>query len=410
MPDDVFISYSRRDKEFVQQLVTRLEADKRDVWVDFEDIPFASDWWEEVRKGIESSRVFVFTISPHSLESDVCGLEINHAVQNRKRMIPILYREAKDIPLPSNISHLNWIDFSQEERFEEAVRKLLETVDTDLESNQRQTRLLLLAKEWEKHSHSNSLLLRGDGLAEMLPLAQKPDLTDLQRSFLDASQERSRRVGMIQRFESGFVGGLLGMGFWTFSVFRSNLLITPERIRWTIAMGGIFGIFIGLMALASEELPSRMQRSLSLRAQILLRAVLVVILGILAWVSYEWFLESIGSTSADLNALVFGGIGLAAGFVVRTRFQIPAWLAGLITAVMTWIPIYVTFERAAAGFDQFVPLIYFYDDPNQVFSIGIPMVLLIALGANFPAISREALGLYRHLRNQPHAHNPQRQG
>ena len=45
MPD-VFISYSRKDKAFVEKLVTALEAKKRDVWVDFEDIPFASEWWD----------------------------------------------------------------------------------------------------------------------------------------------------------------------------------------------------------------------------------------------------------------------------------------------------------------------------------------------------------------------------
>ena len=55
MPD-VFISYSRKDKTFVEKLVTALEAKKRDVWVDFEDIPFAADWWEEIQKGIASRK------------------------------------------------------------------------------------------------------------------------------------------------------------------------------------------------------------------------------------------------------------------------------------------------------------------------------------------------------------------
>ena len=45
---DVFISYSRKDKDFVQRLVSTLEDQKRDVWVDFEDIPFASQWWDDI--------------------------------------------------------------------------------------------------------------------------------------------------------------------------------------------------------------------------------------------------------------------------------------------------------------------------------------------------------------------------
>jgi DNA-binding LacI/PurR family transcriptional regulator len=42
MPD-VFISYSRKDKDFAHKLHDALAAQKRDVWVDWEDIPLASD-------------------------------------------------------------------------------------------------------------------------------------------------------------------------------------------------------------------------------------------------------------------------------------------------------------------------------------------------------------------------------
>jgi TIR domain len=45
---DVFISYSRKDKAFVQQLFQALRDNKRDVWVDWEDIPLASEWLTEI--------------------------------------------------------------------------------------------------------------------------------------------------------------------------------------------------------------------------------------------------------------------------------------------------------------------------------------------------------------------------
>ena len=45
---DLFISYSRKDKEFVHKLHDALAAQKRDVWVDFEDIPLASEWRDEI--------------------------------------------------------------------------------------------------------------------------------------------------------------------------------------------------------------------------------------------------------------------------------------------------------------------------------------------------------------------------
>ena len=51
---DIFISYSRKDKGFVQQLHAVLASQKRDIWVDWEDIPLTADWMAEIRSGIES--------------------------------------------------------------------------------------------------------------------------------------------------------------------------------------------------------------------------------------------------------------------------------------------------------------------------------------------------------------------
>ena len=55
---DIFISYSRNDEDFGRRLHARLTRMKRDVWMDWEDIPFNSDWWEEIKRGIEVGHIF----------------------------------------------------------------------------------------------------------------------------------------------------------------------------------------------------------------------------------------------------------------------------------------------------------------------------------------------------------------
>ena len=72
MPD-VFISYSRRDVEFVRELYAALAAHDKDMWADWEDIPITAEWLLEVYRGIESSDNFLFVITPDSLASDVCA-------------------------------------------------------------------------------------------------------------------------------------------------------------------------------------------------------------------------------------------------------------------------------------------------------------------------------------------------
>ncbi|MFZ4556626.1 MAG: toll/interleukin-1 receptor domain-containing protein, partial [Pseudanabaena sp.] len=63
---DVFISYSRKDKDFVSTLHAAFERSQKNTWVDWNNIPLTSDWWAEIEKGIESADTFVFVISPDS--------------------------------------------------------------------------------------------------------------------------------------------------------------------------------------------------------------------------------------------------------------------------------------------------------------------------------------------------------
>ena len=50
---DVFISYSRKDTEFIRQLFDALNARKREAWVDWRGIDYSTRWWEEICAGIE---------------------------------------------------------------------------------------------------------------------------------------------------------------------------------------------------------------------------------------------------------------------------------------------------------------------------------------------------------------------
>ena len=64
---DVFISYSRRDIDFVRHLFDQLKARDRDAWADWQDIPPTADWLAEIYSGIESANTFLFVINPESV-------------------------------------------------------------------------------------------------------------------------------------------------------------------------------------------------------------------------------------------------------------------------------------------------------------------------------------------------------
>jgi hypothetical protein len=94
MPD-IFISYSRKDKDFVRRLDESLKTRGREAWVDWEDICPTEEWMQAIHAAIESTDTFIFVLTPDSVASLVCGREIAHAAANNKRMVPIV---ARDVP------------------------------------------------------------------------------------------------------------------------------------------------------------------------------------------------------------------------------------------------------------------------------------------------------------------------
>ncbi|NUM47848.1 MAG: TIR domain-containing protein, partial [Anaerolineales bacterium] len=106
----VYLSYARKDTEFAKALYDRLLSEGFDIWVDWEDIPPSSKWLDEILNGIQTSDAFIFIISPDSLVSEVNTQELEQAIKQSKRLIPILHRNPdKQQPIHPEIASINWI-------------------------------------------------------------------------------------------------------------------------------------------------------------------------------------------------------------------------------------------------------------------------------------------------------------
>lgn len=163
---DAFISYSRRDKPFVDAcIVPALEARGKDLWIDVDDIRGgAADWRATVWAGIEASRVVVFVLSPDSLKSKVCGEELARAVALNKRIIPVLRRPVDELPVPDALARPNWILAREEDDLDKAVAALVTAVETDEAWLSRHARLTQRTAEWLRADRDPSYLLRGSDL------------------------------------------------------------------------------------------------------------------------------------------------------------------------------------------------------------------------------------------------------
>ena len=95
MSKDIFISYSRRDQEFVTRLASDLNAQVAGVWFDHSDIQIGETWHDEIMEGIRDCKAFILVLSPDAAESRYVREEVNKALELGKRIFPVIYRSGQ---------------------------------------------------------------------------------------------------------------------------------------------------------------------------------------------------------------------------------------------------------------------------------------------------------------------------
>ena len=111
---DVFISYAREDRDFVEQLYEGLKAHNRHPWVDWEGIPPSTEWMEKIFSAINEAKAFVFIISSSSMVSEICQKELGHAISQNKRIIPLKMEECE---ISHDLAKVQWIPFGADDDF-----------------------------------------------------------------------------------------------------------------------------------------------------------------------------------------------------------------------------------------------------------------------------------------------------
>lgn len=92
----VFISYSRRDADIVESIVTQLEAEGIQVWLDREAIKPGQQWRKQIVEAIDTAEAFILNLSPNSGASDNVLKELNLAEEALEPFIlPVMLSDMK---------------------------------------------------------------------------------------------------------------------------------------------------------------------------------------------------------------------------------------------------------------------------------------------------------------------------
>jgi hypothetical protein len=116
----IFVTYSHHDRIFAMRLADDLEKLGAAIWMDVKNIPYGDKWRNSVQQALQNCDTMLVVISPESMQSDQVEAEWGYFLDNKKRIIPLLYKAA-DIHYQLRI--LQYVDFCNQ-AYEDALHRL----------------------------------------------------------------------------------------------------------------------------------------------------------------------------------------------------------------------------------------------------------------------------------------------
>jgi hypothetical protein len=162
---DGFMSFGRQESYgFAHAITNRLNESGFNIFVDLNDIPLIIDNEEYIYSNILKSDNFIYVISSNAIRSEYCKKELDFAIKNNKRIIPVRHGE-----LSKNNADLDSIvakkKIIEPKKNEDPVTSVFESIkekfEIDRDYVRKHTLYLIDAKNWRYNGESQSDLLFG---------------------------------------------------------------------------------------------------------------------------------------------------------------------------------------------------------------------------------------------------------
>lgn len=105
----LFFSYSRDDTDFVLGLAKDLRHAGVNLWLDQLDIVPGERWDQAIEQALKASSSLLVVFSPDSVASQNVMDEVSFALEENKKVVPVLYRQCE---VPFRLRRLQHVDFT----------------------------------------------------------------------------------------------------------------------------------------------------------------------------------------------------------------------------------------------------------------------------------------------------------
>ncbi|MEW8507583.1 MAG: toll/interleukin-1 receptor domain-containing protein [Candidatus Thiodiazotropha sp.] len=188
---DVFISYSRKDTDFVDSLIAFFEQQQITYFRDTKDLPPAVIWRDELKSAILDADNLLFIISPDSVDSEYCRMELEFAAEHNKRLIPVEYRCTDHAAIPRQLSRWQTLVFDDTAR-DKALNHIHRLIRQEREWRKQGSDYLRRAENWHAEPEAWGFLAREELESARSWIekgsAMEPGPTQLQLRYITESE------------------------------------------------------------------------------------------------------------------------------------------------------------------------------------------------------------------------------
>lgn len=227
----IFVSYSRRDSPYVQEIVSLLKLSGHKIVVDVDSISAGQNWQQTLAEGLKISDVFIVFISSNSVVSQNVLSEMGAAKayaseSNRMLFIPVVI---DDVEIPTLIQSLFFIH-ALEFNIAEVVSKIEGAIASFFGRK--------AAEEEKKKALSQRMEINA---AEYINEAM---------TLLEKLETRNRYIGVVW-YIAGFLSLIAGIVFGVISIIGANS--ANDRAWPDLLFLGLKGVVVvGLLGACSK--------------------------------------------------------------------------------------------------------------------------------------------------------------
>lgn len=187
----------------------------------------------------------------------------------------------------------------------------------------------------------------------------------------------------VWHYSFAFMGGFLAMSAHVYLLYGRGNWLSPQRLDNTLSSALVFAHLFALTVIVARDV---IEKPFSIR--LIIGLIGGTLLGALTWFAHIFLF--LYQTSPDAITLLLGGFALSVGFVVSdlpiSNVRIRAVLGMIVSAIAIYSVIFITHTNYIADPSTQALLYFQADNPNDVYLIGLPFALTLAIIPNLPLL------------------------